>query len=411
MVSYLIAAMPVSSLLNVFPLLRWNEWGIKTQDVITVMLCVGALFALFRSVRCQRLIFPFLLCLAVYYCAIFAAPVLYPYGDWKWKFIARYALVLSWGVIVVALLDTERGLRRLLGAIPVSGSIVGVWSIYEYLDNPRLQRIAAYFSAATGEGFEGQASFNEIGALHGLSICLLTSLLFQKLSRAYRLFWTTLVLLNVAGLFLTASRSALLATAVGELIILLHLARLSRKRARRMLVAGIGVAVIGVVSFLLLAALRDRGFSIRVAETFDSYGNPYTSAASRFTSWQICLEFAIHNPTYLLFGLGPGNLMTDLYLVTADSYFFDHLMGEGIVGVGALLMVVVLPLRSLVGRSRSSPVAIAGIVTAAFAGVVSLTGNTLIDPMFGSIVYAVIYGAYRIAQPDESYRSLRLQQA
>ena len=95
-----------------------------------------------------------------------------------WAPLFRFVQTLLWGLLSLSFIKNRRELEIISRNIIVAGTILASFSIYFYLVDSNLHRIAGFFSKAGGEGYNNQASFNEIGALYALSALLSLCYLF-----------------------------------------------------------------------------------------------------------------------------------------------------------------------------------------------------------------------------------------
>jgi len=76
---------------------------------------------------------------------------------------------------------------------------------------------------------------------------------------------------------------------------------------------------------------------------------------------------------------------------TLDNFYLDHLLSEGVIGLGLILLVVFSPLAIRNAKWRGNRnLALWGV--ACVAVVVSLTGNVLVNPLYGAVTMIIMWG-------------------
>src|SRR6185437_6907913 len=207
--SAIIAAMPIAALGNIFTLFHLGGLSFHATDLL---FCFGFLLAAITLLLERGTqISPRWYVVAILIMVETSATGIVLLGnvvDWAKYF--RFLETLLWGILALLFVRTERQSQKFLNSIIIAATVLSSTSIYLFLTNPELQRIAGYFSYAGGEGLDVQASYNELGAFYSVALACMMWRIFTN-------GWTFLRVLLLAvvgfGLLLTQSRSSFLATA------------------------------------------------------------------------------------------------------------------------------------------------------------------------------------------------------
>lgn len=327
--------------------------------------------------------------------ALFALPALISIASSEyvvdWQRWMRFLQTLLWGIYAVSFVRSRSQWQRFSFAIALSGAMLAISSVYQYGLNPDLYRVAGFFGGSSGEEFDEQLSFNEVGALYALAIVsLYPKLLAQNVRRGPLIL---LLLLNIVGLILVQSRSAILGVIAFFLIstsadLMGDLFYRSRVRLRSMLTLLIP-AVIG-----LAIVLSDEMFVFsRILRSVESYQSDI-SITTRLDLWEYGVLFMGDTDVIsLIFGHGSDTFSRIIGGQTLDNFYMDHILQEGLIGLGLILATIYYPLFTIrLGKwFRRENLGILG--AAILAAVVSLTGNTLVSPIYGALTMIVLWGS------------------
>lgn len=380
---WILWAMPLLSLANVYSLVTVSGLSIKATDVLFLIGCLVCVVLILRSQRVTRAAVPYITLLGVYVTGVLAGSLFVKDYDISWPIYMRFLVTILWGGLAVIILKTEQDLQRITLSVALAGAVLALFSLYYFITVPDVHRIAGFFAFAGGDGLGRQASYNEIGAIHALA-CLL---LFDRLRTQGRVeqseqkAWTLFLMIsNAAGLVLTQSRSALMATAIG-----LGYAVLVRRSPRKLL----SITVITVVLSGALLLVQGLGVN-RLSESIRPGMNAYDSMQYRFHMWERSLNLWLGQFGSFLLGYGNMGFRDRLGSATSDMFYLDRGLSEGVIGLLALLMLAYWPFRYL---KKSGGGEKPGISAFLVALVVSMTGNVLVDPFYGGITFMVLYGS------------------
>jgi O-antigen ligase len=317
-----------------------------------------------------------------------------------WPRYLRFIQTMLWGVLAFAFVRSEKQFNLFLNMVILLGMIMGGVSIGLYLVDPELHRIAGYVSFAGGEGLDVQASYNEWGALFAVALVILFCRLHK---RSMTLGWAASFVAVLSGLLLTQSRSAFLA-AVAALCVLLFLS------FKGLYVPGTGKG--RLVWILLLLAVVGGAVAItsssainRVADSLVYGSNAEESIETRFDLWQRSLDLGSSSVYRFLVGYGNQSFVNRIDGPTADNFYLDHWVSEGFIGLMLVLMILIRPALKVWHAEPSAKAGTLGVLVLLVALVVSLTGNVLVDPTYGGITFALLYGLLSVYERGDWIRA------
>ena len=385
----LLLLMPVVSLLNIISIGTISALNIRPSDGLFLITSIVWILHTGMQLKLSKYAVGFLLGLGllVIFPGFSSATSTSYIVDWpRWM---RFIQTMMWGLYAIAFILTREDWDRFSNSIAFSGSILGGSSFVLYLIDPDIHRIAGFISASAGEEMDVQVSFNEIGALHALVVVLMVE---RWLGHRMSFFSWTALCLNVVGLVLIQSRSSYLAVMV---FIFVYVAlKLLKGTISFRLDRGILLGSVVFISFVLLINSTGHYLAIDRTRTLLEGLND-VSAAIRLSLWK--LGFTVLGEAdfwNLMFGYGSRTLTNLIGGTTLDNFYLDHLLSEGMCGLALILLLIFSPLaiRNANGR-QSRIVAIWGV--ACVAMVVSLTGNVLVNPLYGAVTMIVMWGAVR----------------
>ncbi|MBL1434022.1 O-antigen ligase family protein [Candidatus Wolfebacteria bacterium] len=172
-------------------------------------------------------------------------------------------------------------------------------------------------------------------------------LLFTSKSIQLRVLYGAIGVLNIAMLYFTSTRGALLGLVFGVGMSLLVYAVLSR--SKKILAVFLGISIAAVLSFGVLVAYKDTSFVasngtlVRIADISLEAGE------TRFAIWGIAREGFMEHPI-LGWGQGNFNLIFSKYYKPflydqepwfdrAHNVYFDWLVAGGLLGLGSYLLL------------------------------------------------------------------------
>lgn len=256
-----------------------------------------------------------------------------------------------------------------------------------------LTRIGGYAVSGNAEtGIEGrysaQANFNELGALCGTLSVAAGGLLRGAKSWRRRVFYLVAVLLFTAGTVLTASRSGLIAEAVGLSFVALFL---RGQLVLRLLLMGAPILLIAVNPHFV-----DIIFD-RIGGTFLEGSHPYQSASDRLDSMSSAWRVFEENPV-LGVGYAAFRLFSVEGFITPECYYLEILADLGICGAVAFCGMTLHPIRMGLrhGGAARETYLTAGLAPVITILVSNVSGNNLFDPSL--MMVFLIFLAFAYAQ-------------
>lgn len=327
---------------------------------------------------------------------------------------ATLALVLlgGWvGILLVAndgICDSER-LLALVRRLVALGAAMATLGIIQFVTHqPLVDRISipglvanhAGFGLTMREGFTRPAGTAthpiEYGAVVTMLLPLALALAMGDRRRSALRRWAPVALMGVC-VPLSISRSALLASAVGTIIMLVSWPRQARRTAIAVLLVG------SVVVYLTIPGMLGSLLGLFTGISGDS------SAQSRTGSYAIAGEFISRSP---MFGRGFQTFLPSYRIL--DNQYLGMLIEIGVVGVLAFLVLIVTAMKAARDtRRHASSETIRqlgqGLLGAVAAGAVTLAlFDALSFPMSAGMFFLVLGlagGARRVVLAEERERS------
>lgn len=88
---------------------------------------------------------------------------------------------------------------------------------------------------------------------------------------------------------------------------------------------------------------------------------------------------------------------------TADSFYLDHALSEGLLGLMLLLSLVITPALQVWSTGNFTREASVGILVSVVALTVSLTGNIFVDPLYGGVTFLLLYALFSVYGPQHQW--------
>lgn len=394
----LVAWLPVVAFFNFVELTQlWGIVSIRPTDVLFLVCSLLLALSILSNSRVNAFVLVVWGLLSIFSLLALAALV---YDGTTASYLKTLRLIqtMTWGAFAAYFVRTEDEFSRIVRNTILAGAGVGVISIYLWATIPEVHRVAAFFTVAGGEGIEGQASFNEIGALSALSAALAISLALYKREGATWIHWLLLSAACAMGLILTQSRSALLSFVVAMCLILIPrifgaLSRLTLSRrdgATTIFLLGGGL---GIVLFLEGAAAINR-----FADTFRPGSNAFESVVKRLAFWKEGVGYLATDPVFLMIGRG-STWLHELGLQTFESFYLDTAIAYGLIGLILVLALLVYPLIRASDCWRQRPwILVVAVIAATVALTVGMTGNVVVDPYYGGVTFLILCGAASVSR-------------
>jgi O-antigen ligase len=317
-----------------------------------------------------------------------------------WARYLRFTQTILWGVLAFVFIRSQKQFNMFLNLVVLLGLIMAVVSIALFVVNPELHRIAGYVSFAGGEGLETQASYNEWGAFFAVVLAIL---LWRSHEGSLSLGQTASLVVVLFGLLLTQSRSAFLACVVVlSALFFFYMGRggvsgEAKSKLRRILLL-----------FTLIGAAGLFASSLAINRLTDSFvygSNAEGSVETRFDLWRESLQLGFGSADRFLLGYGNRSFANRIDSPTADSFYLDHWLSEGFLGLTVILIILIRPAVKVWRANLSRGAGILGVLVLLVALVVSLTGNVLVDPIYGGITFALLYGLFAVYGEGDRIRS------
>lgn len=394
----LLMLMPLVSLTNVWKFAELDTISIRGVDLLFLLICYILVQDIFLYGRIRRGVLIFLGSTLIFFLISLLGSVILSNYQVNWPALLRFIQTLLWGGFALSFVSSERDFKNITRNVIIAGVVLSLFSVYLYLTKPSLHRIAGYFSATGGEGLGRQASFNEIGALYALAAVLALNYLFccnKKCKRWGSIMMTGGFLSNTLGLVLVQSRSALLAFIVGSFASFIpHL------NIRRFLTAGrisqkaiiFSSAILAVVLFTLISS-RHLVPVDRIWRTFIPGSSEYMSALARPVLWHKAIWVWVDEVPYFLLGYGFRSTQCLIGAETTENFFLNIGLWLGVIGLVPVLILLIWPVFKVKKSPKRSMAVGTAIGATSVALIVSIFGNTLVDPFYGGCTFLILYGS------------------
>ncbi|OPY79860.1 MAG: O-Antigen ligase [Syntrophorhabdus sp. PtaU1.Bin153] len=384
----LLLVAPIISMLNIIPVARIGELSIRPTDCLFLSVAIAFLFRIAFTMRLRKRVPIYLSWILGLVAVTLTSYLVHPDYSTSLPKYLRFIETIMWGGYALTFIRSRKQLDMVMNAVVVVGVTMSLVSVALYLVNPSLHRVAGYMSSAAGEGLEGQASFNEWGALYALVIGIAFWRIYYRGLSSVNI---STVIIIAAGLMLVQSRSGFLAVAgVLGILFLSDIRSLLRGRIRKKSLMVLAILFVLVLVGVIISAHLALD---RITASLDAGSSAHRSISLRLELWSTSFDILTKSPTH--FFLGYGNHGTVYMLdeaVTTDNFYLDHALGEGVLGLFFILALVLTPLVGIHNRRGYVQENKMTLIVTAVALVVSLTGNVLVDPTYGGITFLVLYG-------------------
>jgi O-antigen ligase len=280
-------------------------------------------------------------------------------------------------------------------SILLVAAIMSATSVGLYIVNPELHRIAGYMSYGAGETVDIEGGLNEWGAFFALALAII----FWHIYREALTKWQLVLLVIISfGLLLDQSRSAYLAVAMMMAILFVSHFRRNGLQAFRLKSATIMLSLL--VPIVLVVFASEKLKVDRITDSFVSGSNAQESIEDRLYLWPKSMELATANPLRFLVGYGNRSFAQLINSPTADNFYLDHWVSEGFLGLLLILGILSAPFWRLKGGRNMHEPRLLVVLAILIALVVSVTGNVLVDPTYGGVTFALLYGVSAVFSPS-----------
>ena len=211
---------------------------------------------------------------------------------------------------------------------------------------------------------------NILGAIFVIAIFCTIYLFRIETGYLYRVVFSVLILLLVAGVFLTGSRGSVIALSVSLLLMAaMYLIKKKRKNTIIYLLIGIAAIILALYFFLPDNLLNNR-YSLANILGLNEYDN---RMHNRYTIWLSSLKLFIKKP---LFGFGCGNFFTAIETVYRQCASHNLIVLEIVeMGIIGSLPLFVFLYKLTVKAKRYCPISLFCMLVA--IAIVSLTLDSL----------------------------------
>jgi hypothetical protein len=383
---YVIVAMPLAALTNVFSLAQIGSLHIRLTDILfstaVLLLVFSVSLGTFPRNGFGTYAYKIVTLLSIAAsCTLFLEYSV----DW-WRYL-RLIETLLWGAFALMFIKTEAQCQTLMNSVVASMSVLSIASVYIYIEHPGLQRIAGYFSFADGRGLPVQASYNEIGALFALALAVLC---WRTLWGGWSLSRYIMLALMMGGLVFDQSRSGFLAAAV---VLGIFIALLIGRMVRDGPTLRSAIPLLYVVILLAGSIAGSRLLPVnRISETFISGSGSDMSVLARYDLWNRAVELWTADSSRFFLGYGSERFANLMGSSTADSFYLDHGVSEGFIGLSIILSILFAPVLRVIRQGIFERIATLALLILVVIMIVSITGNVLVDPMVGGVTFSLLYG-------------------
>lgn len=390
----LVVSMPLVSLLSIFKITEINGLSLRPIDIL--FLCSFYLWSL-RIIKMgyinKKLVYMIVCICAYLFITLLGGLFTYENRFDAAKF-ARFMQTLLWGLFGISFINNEKRLNRLLANIITSGVILAFSSIFIFFAFNDLHRIGGFISFAGGEESEQRGSYNEIGALYALIISIFLWKFYTGLFRKLDLIN---LLIIIFGLILVQSRSSLVAVALVIIFLLsFDILKLSAgKLDKKSILMIICILLTIIVSLYLSQYLTIN----RLTDSFDPNASASSSTAIRFYLWEKSFSLITEGIGTLFIGHGNALFMRELGSASSDNFYLDSVISVGLFGTVIILAIIFIPSISVWKAGHYSRNLCLGVLVSITVLTVSLTGNVIVDPMYGGISFLLLYSIYSVYYP------------
>jgi hypothetical protein len=386
----LIAAMPLLALVDLFPIAHLGSLNIRPTDPLFVFAWVLCGFDLLFSMRAPNGFMAFVVGILLIVSATVIG-VLFLGNSVDWRSYGRFIQTLLWGGLAIAFIRTERQFQRYGDMVILCALVASAISLYFYIRNPELQRVAASF-AEIEEAPDVPGGINAWASFYVLALIIL-------LWRVYRGTWSfrrvgAMGLISF-GLLLIQSRSAFLSFGLMTLVFMgLWVRRMNREGLDWRAVAAIGcllALVVGIVTGSDYLPVN------RIKDSFVSGSWEDVSTKDRYIGWRRSRQMIWDaNAAQLMVGYGNERFPYLSGTPTSESFYFDHGVSEGFPALGIMLMLLLAPAFKLRRKGIFSHQFILAMLITMNALLVSITGNVFVAPILGGTTLTLLYGTFSV---------------
>jgi hypothetical protein len=383
----LMLGMPAFALGNLFSLVQVGGLSIRPTDVLFVLAFFTLALDAFFTLRLHKGIGLYVICLMVLVATTLTG-TLFLGNAVDWPSYFRFLQTMLWGALALAFLRTEKQFYRYTEIVTLAAGVLGASSIYLYIQNPELQRLAGYMFYGGSEPIETAGGVvNQWAAFDVLTITILLWRAEKDGWSAYRLILLGLI---TAGLVFTQSRSGFLALGMVILIFSVYwMVKIMRQGMKRGPVTSLACVILLLGGIIVGSSYLPVN---RIQDSFVSGSNTDVSTNDRYIGWQKSIDLWGASVPRFLLGYGNEKFVELLGTPTSESFYFDHGVSEGFFGLLLMLSLLLAP----VYKFRKAGILNLDFMLIALATMVAIivciTGNMLPDPIYGGVTFSLLYG-------------------
>lgn len=314
------------------------------------------------------------------------------------------AVTLIWFWLGSVVLRTKNHVRRGVTAWTITAGLAGAFAVLQLALGDFLPGAVSIWGRMTGS----TGHPNDLGALCAIALAPSVALMWNnRSSRGWRAVWAVVLAFIVAGLLLSGSVAAFLATFGGISAWFL----MSRSQGRLWIIAG-GIGLLATAFMITQSAAGQESALGRLGEVFSTPDNPYSTVWSRVFTYQAAWE-AISNNPLIGVGFAVGGSATPTGYAVHNALLAAWYQGGmlGMLGLATIGLSLFTIARRIVLSAQSDDAMLTTAVVAALvsAAIISLSSPILYQRYFWlPALFIVVIAA--IARDEPSARNSAARQ-
>lgn len=280
---------------------------------------------------------------------------------------------MFWYFLAVQLLDSIKGILRIYWLLTVTGTILGLHGIYQYLTGAEM--LGNWVDSAeniTTRAYSIVGSPNILGAVFVLFIPMSIALLTSDHNKIRKFIAFCMTLIMAGGLFATMSRGAWIAIAFGTFIFILY-------KNKKLILP---LILCGGIALIMLPSL-----SSRLTYMFTDEYKVKSSQGGRIYRWEEGISAWSEGNKAIGLGLGRygGAVATnnDLSPFYMDNYYLKTLAEMGIVGLTAFALLIICVVRwCIIAVKEEQNVRKKDLMMGLFAGALGILMQNAVENIF-----------------------------